>query len=98
MFPYKRSDDGFGYTQEINADVVQLGIAPAPKTLRQNLIYHICHGILMHYPLRDVLAFAWRNRYSYLTEMIDGEDMAVFEFLPCYDKDGNEIKSDYSGR
>lgn len=81
VFPYRKRDDGLGYVQVVDMDVVQLGIAPAPKTLWRNLIYHVCHGLIMQYPLRDVIAFAWRNRYSFQTEMIDGKDMAVFELV-----------------
>lgn len=81
MFPYKRSDDGLGYVQVIDTEVVHLGIAPAPKTLWRNLIHHFCHGLIMQFPLWDVIAFTWRNRYSFQTEMIDGEELAVFEFV-----------------
>jgi hypothetical protein len=43
-----------------------LGIAPRPKTVWQTLIYHICNGLLMRYPLWDILVWSWQNRYSFL--------------------------------
>lgn len=45
-----------------------LGIAPRPKTVWQTLIYHICNGLIMQYPLWDVLLWSWQNRHSFQDE------------------------------
>lgn len=42
---------------------VHLGFCPTPTGARQTFIHHMCHGIMMGYPLFDVLAYAWRHRY-----------------------------------
>lgn len=46
-------------------DVIALGIAPRPRNAREGFLYHLCHGLLMRYPLLDVLVFSWRNRASF---------------------------------
>jgi hypothetical protein len=47
-------------------DWLLMGIAPRPKTVWQTLVYHICHGLIMQYPLRDVLIWSWKNRRSFI--------------------------------
>lgn len=46
-------------------DWVHLGIAPRPKTQWQAFIHHIAHGVLMNYPVWDVLVWSWKNRDSF---------------------------------
>lgn len=45
---------------------IQLGIAPRPRNEWQNFTHHICHGIIMQYPLLDVIVWSWKNRRSFL--------------------------------
>lgn len=51
---------------DAQSDVITLGVAPAPKTVWQTLVYHVCHGLLMRYPLHEVLVWSWRNRRSFV--------------------------------
>lgn len=39
---------------------VHMGWAPRPRTRWQKAKRHLFHGLLMGYPLRDVLAWVWR--------------------------------------
>lgn len=56
--------------------VIHLGVAPAPTTVWQTLVYHICHGLIMHYSLWSVLAWSWRNRRSFVDpEVVDALEM-----------------------
>lgn len=57
---------------DAQSDTIDLGVAPMPKTVWQTLVYHICHGVIMRYPLIDVLVWSWRNRKSFTeTEVRD---------------------------
>lgn len=47
---------------------VHLGFSPAPQTAWQTFWHHVYHGLLMHYALLAVLAFAWRQRHSFRDE------------------------------
>lgn len=47
-------------------DWIFLGIAPTPQTTWQALLYHILHGLIMRYPIADVLRWSWRNRHSFM--------------------------------
>jgi len=47
---------------QMAATHIDLGVAPMPTTVRQALVYHVCHGLLMRYPILDVLRFSWSNR------------------------------------
>lgn len=38
-----------------------MGWVPTPRTDFDWFIYHIMHGLLMRYPLWDVLVWSWRN-------------------------------------
>jgi hypothetical protein len=51
---------------QLAATHIDLGVAPMPTTVRQTLVYHVCHGLLMRYPILDVLRFSWRNRRSFV--------------------------------
>ena len=44
---------------------VHLGYAPTPRTTWQTVRYHLGHGLVMGYRLRDVVAWSWRNRRSF---------------------------------
>lgn len=48
-----------------------LGVCPKPTTVLDTIVYHIAHGALMHYPLWNILVFAWRNRHSFTHPEID---------------------------
>jgi hypothetical protein len=48
-----------------------LGIAPLPETTWQTFVYHICHGLIMHYPLISCIAYAWKYRDSFNKETIE---------------------------
>lgn len=41
---------------------VGLGVAPRPRGPLRVFVYHLGHGLVMGYPLHDILVFAWRNR------------------------------------
>jgi hypothetical protein len=45
---------------------VHLGFCPAPTNAWQTFCYHVWHGLLMRYPLWDILTFSWQNRFSFL--------------------------------
>lgn len=47
------------------SDVIHLGTAPKPTTVWRTFVYHVCHGLIMQYPLSDVLLWSWRNRTSF---------------------------------
>ena len=56
--------------------IVHLGIAPAPTTTWQTFVYHVCHGLIMHYPLWSVLTWSWRNRRSFVDpEVVDAIEL-----------------------
>lgn len=38
------------------------GWVPWPTSTLQRFVHHLAAGVLMRYPLRDVVAFAWRHR------------------------------------
>jgi hypothetical protein len=42
-----------------------LGFAPTPHGPWVAFRHHVLHGLLMHYPLRRVLAWSWRHRRSF---------------------------------
>jgi hypothetical protein len=46
-------------------DILSLGVAPVPRNARETFIYHVCHGLIMRYPLIDILVWSWRNRNSF---------------------------------
>lgn len=56
---------------------LSLGVAPEPQTTGQTIRYHIGHGLAMGYPLREVLAFAWRNRRSFRPRMDRPDEQAL---------------------
>ena len=56
---------------------MHLGVAPEPQTIRQTIRYHVGHGLAMGYPLRDVLAFAWRNRRSFERRLDRPDEQAL---------------------
>lgn len=41
---------------------IHVGWAPRPNSRLQWFVHHVCHGLLMRYPLRDVVTWAWRRR------------------------------------
>ena len=43
---------------------LRMGYVPTPTTRLGWFIYHIVHGLLMHYPLTAVLVWSWRNTYG----------------------------------
>lgn len=51
-----------------SSDWIDLGWAPTPRTRWRWLVYDVCHGLLMRYPLRHVLTWSlqasgqWRQR------------------------------------
>ena len=54
--------DGKQYEELLDdSDWISFGYAPRPATRLGWFVYHIAHGLLMHYPLRSVLAFALLN-------------------------------------
>lgn len=50
---------------------ISLGIAPRPQTRLQAIIYHVCHGLIMRYPLLDILVWSWRNRDSFEDKIVN---------------------------
>jgi hypothetical protein len=44
---------------------IALGTAPVPRTPLQTMIHHVCHGLLMRYPLWSIFRFAWTNRNTF---------------------------------
>jgi hypothetical protein len=44
---------------------VFLGTAPKPRNQFEAFIHHVCHGLMMRYPLKDVLVWSWQNRDSF---------------------------------
>lgn len=54
-----------------------LGVAPVPQTVRATIRYHVGHGLAMGYPLREVLAFAWRNRRSFERSLDRPDEQAL---------------------
>lgn len=48
-----------------NPDLIFLGTAPVPRNAWETFVYHVCHGMIMRYPLRDVLIWSWKNRHSF---------------------------------
>jgi hypothetical protein len=44
---------------------LELGQAPRPRNSWEGFLYHICHGLIMRYPLWKVLAWSWLNRKSF---------------------------------
>lgn len=53
---------------------LHLGVCPRPRTTWEVFTYHLCHGLLMRYPLREVLVFSWRQRHAFRDF---GEDTAA---------------------
>jgi hypothetical protein len=51
--------------QPKDENVIFLGIAPKPRNHTEAFIHHICHGLMMRYPLKDVLVWSWQNRDSF---------------------------------
>lgn len=49
---------------------IHLGVAPIPRTVPQTIVYHVANGLLMHYPIVDVLSFSWRNRRSFVDNFL----------------------------
>jgi hypothetical protein len=49
---------------------VTLGFAPVPQTVSKGFWHHVWHGLLVGYPLLEVLAFAWRNRFSFIRPVV----------------------------
>lgn len=58
------------------SDLINLGHAPYPATVRDTIVYHIAHGALMHYPAWSILKFAWRNRRCFVDppQVVDAQD------------------------
>lgn len=69
MAPCGRALTGDGF--------MTLGVAPVPQTVRQTIRYHVGHGMAMGYPLREVLAFAWRNRRSFQRSLDRPDEQAL---------------------
>lgn len=42
-----------------------MGTAPVPQGPLQVFKYHLGHGLVMGYPIIDVLAFSWKNRNAF---------------------------------
>lgn len=60
-WPYPRMEyrDGTWWLELPDTqDWRHLGWGPRPRTRARRFIGHVCHGVLMGYPLRAVLAFA----------------------------------------
>lgn len=62
-----------------DSSFIHLGVAPKPQTAWQNFVYHVAHGLLMHFPLRDILIFAWRNRH--IEEPPPFTEWAIVEYV-----------------
>jgi hypothetical protein len=64
---------------------LELGYAPRPRNSWEGLLYHICHGLIMRYPLWKVLAWSWIHRKSFqeaetvldLTALADIDDTSL---------------------
>lgn len=46
-------------------DWVGLGVAPVPRGTLRVFLYHLGHGLVMGYPILDVVVFAWRHRNGF---------------------------------
>lgn len=44
----------------------QLGVAPIPKNRWEGFWHHLFHGLLMGYPLFEIIIFSWCNRASFV--------------------------------
>lgn len=68
------------HRRDYHPDYFDIGIIPIPRTRWRVFLYHFCHGILMQYPLWDVLLFSLR--YCDPTEHWrdwDGRDVEIIE-------------------
>ena len=52
---------------------IRLGSAPLPSTRRERFVHHIAHGLLMHYPVHHILAFAFKDLFTPLRRWSDAE-------------------------
>lgn len=48
-----------------------LGFCPRPVGQCQTVLHHVWHGLLMRYPIRSVVCFAWRNRTTFDPSPLD---------------------------
>lgn len=65
----------------VDGNWIELGIAPAPTTVWQTFIYHFAHGLLMRYPLWDVLKFSWQNRRNFIEAIEYDGELATIEYV-----------------
>lgn len=56
----------YGKLQPPDTDWLNLGLCLAPQTVWQTIVYHFCHGLLMRYPLLDVIRFSLTERNSFV--------------------------------
>lgn len=63
---WKLPNNGTG-KMNLNRDPLGIGVAPNPFVQEasdwERFKYHVCMGLLMHFPVVDILVFSWKNRH-----------------------------------
>jgi hypothetical protein len=52
---------------------MRLGSVPLPSTRRERFVHHVAHGLLMHYPVHHILAFAFKDLFTPLRRWSDAQ-------------------------
>jgi len=58
---------------------MEMGIIPIPQSRWRVFLYHLCHGLLMHYPLHEVIWFSIRYCNPAEWRTWDGKEMTIME-------------------